>query len=91
MKTSICLNNVPNTRDLSDELGFYGTEARRRLFYSSRTWRETYTTNSGRAGINLLTWDEELKIMAEAFLSAQTPEFRTIMKGDSMPYNSDEK
>ncbi|KFY80893.1 hypothetical protein V499_00303 [Pseudogymnoascus sp. VKM F-103] len=95
-KPSVLPSNISSTRDLCDFLGFYGTEAKNDLCDFSRKWRMAYTTRSGCAGTKLLNWkfeQEELKIMAQAFLSdAVEEEFWSNRKGgDSIPKGSDEE
>ena len=95
-KPSVLLSKIPSTRDLCDILGFYGTEAKNDLCDFSRKWRMAYTTRSGCPGTKLLNWkfeQEELKIMAQAFLSdVVEKEFWSNRKGgDSISNSSNEE
>ncbi|KAL5350986.1 hypothetical protein ACLOAV_004559 [Pseudogymnoascus australis] len=95
-KPSILLGKISSTRDLCDFLGFYGTEAKNNLCDFSRKWRMDYTTRSGCPGTKLLNWkfeQEELKIMAQAFLSDAVEEgfWSTRKGGDSISNCSNEE
>lgn len=97
---SVLLSNVPSTRDICDELGFHGSKAKNNLSDFAHKMRKAYTTRDGRPGTKLLNWNsiteqEELKMMAEAFLSeAKKEEFWSSLKGlggDSRPSYSDKQ
>jgi hypothetical protein len=95
-KLSVLSSNIPTARDICDSLGFYGSKAKSDLCDFSLNWREAYTTSGGCPGTKLLKWkseQEELKIMAEAFLpDAEKEEFWSSVKGgDSVLNSSNEK
>lgn len=61
-------------RDICNSLGIYDSKAQRSCRNCATKWRQGYITKSGRLGTKLCDWNfindqEELKLMAVAFLS----------------------